>query len=213
MQRGDQTMLGKLPCCVTLILTCGLIAAPPFGEDAVLTIAQDRYHAGASVRFEGPAVTVLFMAGNRVVVATPVADSAQLAGRRVTVEAAVAGDLFAAGYSVTVDVAATGLRQPALWISRPPTDQRSERDASGGWPDIEIDAQANTVARALSNSENGQLVQLRGLFHVDFTDLPAIQPVIGWLGQSGPAGVAAAHSQINALTIEFFDAAFDAVVK
>ena len=114
---------------------------------------------------------------------------------------------------VPTDVAATGLRQPALWISRPPTDQRSERGASGGWPDIEIDAQANTVARALSNSENGQLVQLRGLFHVDFTDLPAIQPVIGWLGQSGPAGVAAAHSQINALTIEFFDAAVDAVVK
>lgn len=43
------------------------------------------------------------MAGNRVVVASPVAGSAHLAGRRVTVDAAVAGDLFAAGYAVTVE--------------------------------------------------------------------------------------------------------------
>jgi cytoskeletal protein CcmA (bactofilin family) len=91
-----------------LILTCCLMAAPAFAEDAVLTIAQDRYQAGASVRFDGPAVTDLFMAGNRVVVAAPVAGSAHLAGRRVTVEATVAGDLFAAGYSVVVDTAVTG---------------------------------------------------------------------------------------------------------
>lgn len=104
-------------------------------------------------------------------------------------------------------------RQPALWISRPPNDQRSEREASGGWPDDEIDAQATTIAKALSNSENGQLVHLRGLFHVDFTDLPAIQPIIGRLGQSVPVGVTEAHSQINALTIEFFNDAFEVAVK
>ena len=65
-----------------LILTCCLIAAPAFAEAAVLTIAPDRYAAGASIRFEGPAVSGLFMAGNRVVVAAPVAGSAHLAGRR-----------------------------------------------------------------------------------------------------------------------------------
>lgn len=91
-----------------LILTGCLMAAPVFAEDSILTIAQDRYQAGASVRFEGPAVTDLFMAGNRVVVASVVAGSAHLVGRRVTVEAAVAGDLFAAGYNVTVGAAVTG---------------------------------------------------------------------------------------------------------
>jgi hypothetical protein len=56
----------------------------------------------------------LFLAGNKVVVASPVAGSAHLAGRRVAVEAAVAGDLFAAGYGVEVtapvggDVSVTG---------------------------------------------------------------------------------------------------------
>jgi hypothetical protein len=54
------------------------------------------------VRFSGPEVVDLFMAGNRVSIAAPVAGSAHLAGRRVAVEAAVAGDLLAAGFSVAV---------------------------------------------------------------------------------------------------------------
>lgn len=105
---------------------------------------------------------------------------------------------------VPTDVAALGLRQHALWISRPKDDQRQERAASGGWPEDQIDAQAATIDRAVSNSDHGTLVQLHGLFHLDFTDLPAIQPVIGWLGQSGPAGVKEAHRQINELTRKFF---------
>lgn len=85
-----------------LILTSYLLAAPAFAETSVLSIAQDRYEAGAALRFEGPTVADLFMAGTRVVVAAPVGGSAHLAGRRVTVEAAVAGDLFAAGYALDV---------------------------------------------------------------------------------------------------------------
>jgi hypothetical protein len=91
-----------------LILTFCLLAAPASAETSVLTIAQDRYAAGAAVRFDGPVVTDLFMAGNRVVVAAPVAGSAHLAGRRVAVDAAVAGDVFAAGYSVVVSGAVSG---------------------------------------------------------------------------------------------------------
>ncbi len=91
-----------------LILASCLLSAPALAEDTVLTIAQDRYEAGASVRFEGPAVEDLFIAGNRVVVAAPVAGSAHLAGRRVTIDAAVAGDLFAAGYSVNVSAPVGG---------------------------------------------------------------------------------------------------------
>lgn len=105
---------------------------------------------------------------------------------------------------VPASVAASGLWQPALWITRPPDDQRLERAASGGWPDVEIAAQAQTVADALSNSERGQVIELHGLFHVDFTDLPAVQPVLVWLGKSGSAGVVEAHRKINRLTVDFF---------
>ncbi len=114
---------------------------------------------------------------------------------------------------VPTDVASVGLRQAALWISRPAEDQRLERAASGGWPDDEIDAQAATIDQALSHSEHGQLVQLHRLFHLDFTDLPAIQPVIGWLGQSGSAGVVEAHRQINQLTRAFFAQTIGAAVR
>lgn len=92
----------------TLILTSCLLAAPALAETAVLSIAQDRYEAGESVRFDGPAANDLFLAGNRVVVAEPITGSAHLAGRRVSVEAAVEGDLFAAGYGVVVSGAVGG---------------------------------------------------------------------------------------------------------
>ena len=101
-------------------------------------------------------------------------------------------------------VAKTGLRQAALWISRPAQDQRLERAASGGWPEDEIAAQAATIAEAVANSDRASVVMAQGFFHFDFTDLPAIQPIIGWLGQSGPTGAAEAHRQINQLTSAFF---------
>jgi hypothetical protein len=107
---------------------------------------------------------------------------------------------------VPTSVSAVGLRQPALWISRPKGDQRLERAVSGGWSEVEIDAQAETIDQAISKSEHGRLVQLHGLFHIDFTDLPALQPVFGWFGQSGTAGIAEAHRQINELTKQFFAA-------
>ena len=45
---------------------------------------------------------------------------------------------------------------------------------------------------------------LRGLFHVDLTDLPEIQPLLGRIGMAGPIGVTGAHDQINAQTLDFF---------
>jgi len=91
-----------------LVLTGLLLTAPAFAETTVLTIAQDRYEAGQSLRFDGPEVADLFMAGNRLVVAAPVGGAAHLAGRRVTVDGAVAGDLFAVGYGIIVSGAVGG---------------------------------------------------------------------------------------------------------
>jgi hypothetical protein len=91
-----------------LILLYCLLPGPTWADPTILNIGQDHYEAGASVRFDGPAVTDLFIAGNKVVVAVPIAGSAHLAGRRVAVEGAVAGDLFAAGYGVDVSGAVGG---------------------------------------------------------------------------------------------------------
>jgi hypothetical protein len=91
-----------------LILAIGLLAPPAFADTTLLTIAQDRYEAGRTLQFDGPAVADLFMAGGRVVIAAPVAGSAHLAGRRVAVEGAVTGDLFVVGYGVAVTGAVGG---------------------------------------------------------------------------------------------------------
>jgi len=127
--------------------------------------------------------------------------TAQACAKEARIEACLMMDA-----PVPTEVASVGLRQAALWISRPAQDQRLERAATGGWPEEEIEAQAATIAAALSNSEHGKVVQVHGLFHLDFTDLPAVQPVIGWLGQSGQTGAVEAHRQINQLTREFFAA-------
>ena len=105
---------------------------------------------------------------------------------------------------VPIAVANAGLRKPALWLSRPAADQRAERAASGGWPEPEIEVQAASIARAVSNSRKARVVQLHGLFHVDFTDVPAIQPVVGWIGMAGPKGTTRAHHEIVTLTVSFF---------
>jgi cytoskeletal protein CcmA (bactofilin family) len=101
-------MLRQLIFTFCLIAAPAFLATPVFADPSVLSIAQDRYETGATIKFEGPAVADLFMAGNKVDVAAPVAGSAYLAGRRITVEASVAGDLFAAGYSVNVSGAVGG---------------------------------------------------------------------------------------------------------
>lgn len=105
---------------------------------------------------------------------------------------------------VPTAVADAGLRKPALWLNRPAFDQRAERAATGGWPEQEIAVQATSIARVVFNSREARVVTLRGLFHVDFTDLPTIQPVIGWLGMTGPIGTTEAHDAIVKQTIKFF---------
>lgn len=102
------------------------------------------------------------------------------------------------------DVANRGLDKPALWLSRPAADQRAERAASGGWPEYEISAQADSIARAVANSREARVVQMHGLFHIDFTDLPTIQPLIGWLGMTGMIGTPEAHCAVASITIDFF---------
>ena len=107
---------------------------------------------------------------------------------------------------VPTAIANAGLQKPALWITRSAADQRAERAASGGWPESEIAAQADSIDRAVSNSREACVVTLTGLYHVDFTDLPKIQPLLGRLGLAGPIGTTQAHQEILGPTLAFFRA-------
>ena len=49
-----ETSKGPLSCCDPLILVFCLLSGPALSETSVLTIGQDRYEAGANLRFDGP---------------------------------------------------------------------------------------------------------------------------------------------------------------
>jgi predicted dienelactone hydrolase len=105
---------------------------------------------------------------------------------------------------VPTAIANVGLRKPALWLTRTAADQRAERSASGGWPESEIAAQAGSIAQAVFNSRQAHVITLTGLYHVDFTDLPEILPLLGRAGQAGPIGTSQAHRDILRPTMAFF---------
>ena len=101
------------------------------------------------------------------------------------------------------DVVASGLTQPAMWISRGPEIMRRE-----GWPESAIRLHQTTM-RAVFEAPGGDsyLVLLPGMFHTDMTDVPyVVPPPLGAaIGTSGPMDWHRTHGIINAYTLAFFD--------
>jgi pimeloyl-ACP methyl ester carboxylesterase len=108
---------------------------------------------------------------------------------------------------MTADVVHASLRQPSMWITRPADTMRLERQEDGGWSEQAIE-QTQTTMRAVYNSlpADGYFVQVPGMFHIDFTDLDLLSPLVpipGIIG--GPIGSQRAHQIINAYSLAFFD--------
>jgi predicted dienelactone hydrolase len=98
-------------------------------------------------------------------------------------------------------VVQTGLRQPAMWISRDAGTMQLE-----GWSQADID-RTQTTMRAVFESllGDGYFVRVPGMFHEDFSDAPLFSPLTSWLGVPGPAGGPRAHGIVNAYSLAFFD--------
>ncbi|MFI6481498.1 alpha/beta hydrolase family protein [Nonomuraea sp. NPDC050663] len=107
---------------------------------------------------------------------------------------------------MTAHVVKAGLRQPTLFMTRDAATFRLERERSGGWPEEEISGTIDTmtdVHRRLPGA--GYYVEIPGLFHVDFTDVPAWSPMTPQLGLNGTIDARRAHDIINAYSLAFFD--------
>ena len=52
---------------------------------------------------------------------------------------------------------------------------------------------------------DGYFVQVPGMFHLNFTDIPSWSPLFRLLGLTGPIDGQRAHSIINAYSLAFFD--------
>lgn len=104
------------------------------------------------------------------------------------------------------DVVRAGLKQPTMFITRDAATMRLERSRTGGWSEHSIALALNTMSSVYRRLPRaGYLVQVPGMFHPDFTDLPMWTPAAPVLGLTGPYGTAHGHATVNAYTQAFFD--------
>ena len=107
--------------------------------------------------------------------------------------------------AMPIDVADSGLRQPALWLTRNAEMMRRERRSAGGWPEDEIVNTQRSMRDAARHSRDGVVIELPGAFHVSFTDFADRTPVLRWLGIAPDIDARAMHRKIAMLTRRFFD--------
>jgi predicted dienelactone hydrolase len=107
---------------------------------------------------------------------------------------------------MSTDVVQAGLHQPTMWITRDADTMRLERERAGGWPEDEIHAHQTTM-RAVFESLPGEgyFVQVPGIFHLNFADVPYWSPLVSWVGATGPIDAQRAFDIINACSLAFFD--------
>jgi predicted dienelactone hydrolase len=107
---------------------------------------------------------------------------------------------------MSTDVVRSGLQQPAMWITRDADAMRLERRKAGGWPEAEIHAELSSN-RAVFESlpGDGYFVEVPGMFHINYIDMPSWSPLWRLLGVAGPIDAQRANSIINAYSLAFFD--------
>lgn len=104
------------------------------------------------------------------------------------------------------NVVRAGLVKPSMWMTRDRNAMRLERQRSGGWSEVDIEAHQNSMRAAFEGlTAPGYFVQISGTFHSNFTDIPLWSPLTSWLGISGPINTRRAHDIINAYGLAFFD--------
>lgn len=104
--------------------------------------------------------------------------------------------------AMPADVVQAGLRQPAMWLTRPASDMRLEH-----WKASDITQTLNTM-QAVFNEEpagDGYYVSVPGMFHVNFTDAPYFTPLGPLLGFTGPINAQRGFDIVNAYSLAFFD--------
>jgi hypothetical protein len=104
------------------------------------------------------------------------------------------------------DVVASGLQQPSMWITRDADGMRLERRTAGGWSEAEIQAHQTTMRAVYQSLPGaGYFVQVRGMFHSNFTDIPNWSPWTTQMRLSGPIDGRRGHDIVNAYSLAFFD--------
>jgi predicted dienelactone hydrolase len=109
--------------------------------------------------------------------------------------------------AIPADVVQAGLLQPSMWITRPASSMRLERQRSGGWSEVDIAQTLSTMQASFNKSlpRDGYYVQVPGMFHINFTDSPYWSPLLPLLGLVGPIDAQRGFDIVNSYSLAFFD--------
>lgn len=81
-----------------------------------------------------------------------------------------------------IDVVRSGLKQSVMFLTRDAETMRLEK-----WTEHDIALTINTMRTVYEKfSGNGYYVQVPGIFHADFLDIPLWSPAMSLLGMTGP---------------------------
>lgn len=126
-------------------------------------------------------------------------------GGMITAEACRLDARIRAGLIMDVwmpaDVVASGERRPMLWLSRDAATMRLE-----GWDEAEIVATQASMRSVFDElPDDGYIVLVPGMFHIDFSDGRLLSPLIAARRLCGPIDGARARSIVDAYAMAFFD--------
>ncbi len=107
---------------------------------------------------------------------------------------------------IPAEVVGKGLEQPTMFITRSADTMRLERGSNGTWEEKDIILTIDTMRAVYENLPgDGYYVEIAGIFHIDFTDVPYWSPLLPYIGITGPIKAQRGFDIINAYSLAFFD--------
>lgn len=107
---------------------------------------------------------------------------------------------------IPAEVVAKGLKQPTMFLTRNADTMRLEHDRNGTWEEKDITLTIDTMRKVYENLPgDGYYVQIPGIFHISFTDVPYWSPLMPQIGWTGPINAQRGFDIINAYSLAFFD--------
>jgi len=108
--------------------------------------------------------------------------------------------------NMPAEVVAQGLQQPTMFITRSAATMRQEHDRNGTWQEKDIELTIDTMRKVYDNLPgDGYYVQIAGIFHINFTDVPYWSPLLTQIGWTGSIDAQQGFDIINVYSLAFFD--------
>ena len=99
-----------------------------------------------------------------------------------------------------------GLKIPTMIMARDAETMRIERKKSGGWTEKDIQQHLYTMTKTFERlPTDGYFVQIPGMFHVEFLDVPLWVPYGKYFGLTGSIETEEVHNIINTFSLNFFN--------